>query len=621
MGRLPYMYTKYKYVCVCIHIIYIHIGKTRIMYVKQGSCIYGITIGDLPEMPQQCGTMLLPYPLWLQQWLRHLTPIPLFSKTPLQASNILTPLRYTTWQGHLRPHPHQDLVQYFLQGIATGFRIGFDGSSTQSAKNNLKSAVDHLAVIDDYLHDELSLGRISGPYRPSMCPDVHINRFGVIPKNHQLGKWRLITDLSYPPGNSVNDGIPAELCSLSYVTIDDAILNILESGRDTMLAKIDIKSAFRLLPVHPADRHLLGMRWKDQVYIDHCIPFGLRSAPKLFNILADLLAEIAQNAGVSYLIHYLDDYLTMGPPASSVCQNNVNTFLSLCAELGVPLATDKLEGPSTTLSFLGIILDTHQMEIRLPSNKLIRMLELLTTWLPRRKARKREILSLVGTLQHATKVVRPGRSFVSRMYATAAKLREMHYITRLNKAFQSDLYWWYIFLQSWNGLSILRHPSVPSHPNFCSQTDASGTWGCAAVLGSQWLQWQWPPEWYKIEIMAKELVPIIFACIVWGPRLSKRHINFQCDNASLVIAINKGSSKDKFVMHLLRSLWFFVAHFDIYVTASHLPGLINITADHLSRGNVAQAFTVTPTLAQHPTLIPPFSHETNFTPIIGLDIA
>ena len=58
-------------------------------------------------------------------------------------------------------------------------------------------------------------------------------------------------------------------------------------------------------------------------------------------------------------------------------------------------------------------------------------------------------------------------------------------------------------------------------------------------------------------------------------------------------------------MHLLRSLWFFVAHFDIYVTASHLPGLINITADHLSRGNMAQPFAVTPTLAQHPTLIPP----------------
>ena len=141
-----------------------------------------------------------------------------------------------------------------------------------------------------------------------------VNRFGVIPKNHQQDKWCLITDLSHPTGSSVNDGIPSQLCTLTYVTIDDTVLSILKSGRSTLLAKIDIKNAFRLLPVHPADCHLLGMKWRGYVYIDHCIPFGLRSTSKLFNILTDLLAWIMKDAGVSYLIHYLDDYLTMGPP-------------------------------------------------------------------------------------------------------------------------------------------------------------------------------------------------------------------------------------------------------------------------------------------------------------------
>ena len=233
----------------------------------------------------------------------------------------------------------------------------------------------------------------------------------------------LITDLSYPSGHSINDGIPSALCSLSYVTIDDAILKILQSGKGTILAKIDIKSAFHLLPVHPHD-HLLAMSWKGEVYIDHCISFGLRSATKLFNIMADPLSWAAQKAGVSYLIHYLDDYLTVGPPLYQVCQNNADIFTSLCKDLGVPLATDKLEGPSTSLSFLGIILDTHYMEIRLPSDKLSRMQDMLKSWLSKKKATKREILSLVETLQHATKVVRPGRTFVSRMYSTAAKLKK-----------------------------------------------------------------------------------------------------------------------------------------------------------------------------------------------------
>ena len=177
-----------------------------------------------------------------------------------------------------------------------------------------------------------------------------------------------------------------------------------------------------------------------------------------------------ENAGVSYLIHYLDDYLTMGPPRSAVCQENLDIFISLCAELGVPLAAEKLEGPSTSLSFLGILLDTKRMEIRLPVDKLARIKQLLTTWLPKKKATKRQILSLVGTLHHATKVVRPGRAFVARMYSTAAKLRKMHFITRLNKSFRSDLLWWHTFLQAWNGFSILRHPAI-SNPDICAQTD------------------------------------------------------------------------------------------------------------------------------------------------------
>ena len=90
-----------------------------------------------------------------------------------------------------------------------------------------------------------------------------------------------------------------------------------------------------------------------------------------------------ENSGVTFLIHYLDDYLTMGPPNSETCQQNMDTFISLCADLSVPLALDKLEGPSTSLSFLGITLDTERMEIRLPEDKLTRIQQLLTTWLPK----------------------------------------------------------------------------------------------------------------------------------------------------------------------------------------------------------------------------------------------
>ena len=81
------------------------------MQEQTGSCILWYNyIGELLDMPQQHDTKLLPYPQWLQQWLGHLALILLFSKTPIKATSILTPLRYATWRCHLQPHPHQDLV-------------------------------------------------------------------------------------------------------------------------------------------------------------------------------------------------------------------------------------------------------------------------------------------------------------------------------------------------------------------------------------------------------------------------------------------------------------------------------------------------------------------------------
>ena len=128
----------------------------------------------------------------------------------------------------------------------------------------------------------------------------------------------------------MNDGIPRLLCSLKYVTIDEAIKEIIQLVKGTLLAKIDIRNAFCLLPIHPADRHMLGMQWNGGVYIDACVPFGLQSAPKLFNIPAEFLTWIAFQSGVSYLIHYLDDFLTMGLPSSLTCRRNLDTIIQLC---------------------------------------------------------------------------------------------------------------------------------------------------------------------------------------------------------------------------------------------------------------------------------------------------
>ena len=396
--------------------------------------------------------------VWLSKWCVHIAPSLQTPVVPPQACNITTPLAVSAWRNFLISHPHRDLAHFFLKGIMQGFRIGFTygDSPPISARRNLQSASEHPEVIDKYLQKEVDEQRVIGPLPRAIVPGLHISRFGVIPKSHQQNKWRLIVDLSYPKERSIYNGIPRELCSMSYITIDDAIKRILMLGPGTLLAKIDIKSAFRLVPVHPADRHLLAMEWRSGVFINTCLPFGLRSSPKLFNILADLLAWILEHQGVSYLLHYLDDFLTMGNPHSSECHHNVTTMKQVCQLLRVPLATEKVEGPSTCLEFLGILLDTIWMEARLPEDKLSRLQTTVVSWLDKRKATKRQILSLVGLLQHAAKVVRAGCIFVQRMYSVAAQVRELDHFTRLNKGFRSDLYWWHTFVSDWNGCGFLQ---------------------------------------------------------------------------------------------------------------------------------------------------------------------
>ena len=139
-----------------------------------------------------------------------------------------------------------------------------------------------------------------GPFPVGSMPDLHISRIGVIPKKSSPGKFRLITDLSYPHGKSVNDGIDPEMTTLKYIKVREVAMDIARLGKGTLMAKADIEEAYRLIPVHPEDTHLLAIHWDNQIYVDAALPFGLRSAPLIFTAVADGLDWILQQNGISY---------------------------------------------------------------------------------------------------------------------------------------------------------------------------------------------------------------------------------------------------------------------------------------------------------------------------------
>ena len=165
-------------------------------------------------------------------------------------------------------------------------------------------------------------------------------------------------DLPSPHGVSVNDGINKQLSSLSYARIDDNAWRVLQTGTGTLLAKLDLQSAYRVIPVHVDDRHLLGMRWNGRVCLDTALPFGLRSAPKLFSAVANALLWAMYGMSVSSSLHYLDNFLFFGEPGTEECANNLSLTLATCRSLGIPVAEQKIEGPACCMTFLAIEIDT-----------------------------------------------------------------------------------------------------------------------------------------------------------------------------------------------------------------------------------------------------------------------
>ena len=203
-------------------------------------------------------------------------------KASLRPVLVVTPLQAEQFAWELQLHPNQPLVQFVLDGIPHGFKLGFFHSQPlKPAKRNNPSADQHASVIDEYLANEVSRGRVAGPFNSPPLPNLQVSSFGVIPKRGQPGKWRLIVDLSSPARSSVDDGNDPQEFTLHYITLDQIICLVSQFGKGALMAKFDVESGYRNVPVHPLDCYLLGMKWHNQFYVDlarlACTPLRLLS--------------------------------------------------------------------------------------------------------------------------------------------------------------------------------------------------------------------------------------------------------------------------------------------------------------------------------------------------------
>ena len=495
-----------------------------------------------------------------------------------------------------------------------GARLGYDGPRMSKFSKNLKSAVDNPTIVSSNLAKEVALGHTAGPFTNPPFVNLQVSPIGIVPKKHS-DKFRTIFHLSFPKtGESINYFIEKDEFSLQYIKIDDAIAALIRLGRGTYLAKTDVESAFRQFPVHPDDWELLGMYWNNSYYFDKVLPFGLRSAPYIFNQLSDALEWILLNkCFISYVGHILDDFLIMEPPAkigasSHACQASLSSMLLTFTTLGVPIAEQKTEEPCQVIAFLGITLDSQKMEARLPADKLSRLSTDLNSWQTKTSATLQELQSLIGTLNFACKVIAPGRAFLRRIINLTRGVSKPHHHVRLTKGFRDDVYMWQTFLRDWNGTSLFLNSFWENSTTLSLYTDASGTLGFGGIHKNQWFQGTWLPnqtlDTKNISIDWQELYAIVVASYIWGNLWAQKRILFYCDNLGVVSIINSKRSKCSRIMDLVRALTLQTLKHNFFFKAVHVPGHHNDIADSISRFQQTRFRRLAPHADQHPQPLP-----------------
>ena len=525
-----------------------------------------------------------------------------FNPLPLR---IITPINVDVLERYLQRYPCPGSREYLLAGFRHGFDIGYRGTfqNVDSRPENLRSARDNPEGVTQAIAKELRRGHTSGPFPHPPFTHTHCSPLGAAPKPD--GSVRLILDLSSPRGDSVNDGISQEDFACTYSRFDDATSIVLHLGRGAYLGKIDIKHAFRICPVAPEQWYLLCFRWLGQFFTDTRLAFGSRSSPFIFNTFAIALAWIVIFCGgVRYLIHYLDDFF-IASLTEEDCGNDLNIFLQICAELGVPIAEDKVFGPTQVLTYLGIEIDTISMTARLPREKYDQILTLLYQWYDRRKCTKRELLALIGLLAFACKVVKSGRIFLRRLIDLSTTVSSLHHHIYLNQQARADIDWWMRFFPTWNGVEII-HPTPITSIDINLFTDASN-FGFGCVYGQRWMFSGWREEWTPsiiCHINVRELFAIWAATFTWGHEWRDQEVVIFTDNQSLVDVWTSGSCTDALMMGLIRALFFHTASFNIHLRLAYIPGAENIDADLLSRLQVLEFKDRNPTAEEDPDEVP-----------------
>lgn len=499
-------------------------------------------------------------------------------------------LHLSVWRSYLSNYDDAavcDMLEF-------GWPIGFSGEQEPvSALINHKGALAFESHVDEYLVEEVRRGAILGPFNDVPVQDqVTISPLNTVPKG--VADRRIIVDLSFPVGQSVNSGISREVylgheINLSFPSIDAFVALVRSKGKGALMYKRDLSRAYRQLPIDPGDIRYLGLWWRNKLFLDRMAAMGLRSAAQMCQRTTSAVVHIMKLEGWD-VCNYLDDHGGVEVPLyEDVPFMRLGEVLD---ELGLDESVKKACAPSTCMDFTGVQVDSVSFEMSVTPERLNEIEQLTAVWLGKKSASKKQLQSLIGKLQFVAKCVPAGRVFISRLLEQLRCLHRSEHRFKVSGEVRKDIRWWRECIRLFNGTSIMLEVWWRA-PDAVLATDAS-------LLGGGGVQMQRMeffhvsfPEWVKQQarhINALELWTLVVALKVWGGECRGMRIKVLCDNEASVSVVNTGRSRDAMLCQLLRELCYWAVKDEFVVRGEHVAGVDNRLPDCLSRWDDAERF-------------------------------
>ena len=449
----------------------------------------------------------------------------------------------------------------------------------QAEVHNYKSAIDY--PNRDKVEQQIKHEIAQGNYVITETKPTIISALGVVPKKDS-NDVRLIHDCSRPAGASVNTYATCE--HYAYETVERAS-KLIKPG--AFLAKIDLKSAYRHVPIHPSNYTATGLKWtfsgdtEATHIIDTKLPFGAARSPGIFHRLTQSVTRMMARRDMTVLA-YLDDFLVIADTEYD-CWIAFRQLVTLLEQLGFTINWSKVIDPTQSLIYLGIEINSVLRQLILPEQKLCEIKDALQAAKQKEKMTKREMQSLAGKLNFAARVIYGGRTFLRRLIDAINTLNRPYHHKRVTQSMRKDIHWWIEFMQTFNGVTFF----IDNEPQPIDQfsTDACLTGG-AAHFHRDWFYTNWAidhPQMQNQHINKLELYTILLSLRRWQHRMQNKWMVVYTDNTTTMYAINKGTSHCQESMSWLREMFWITAKNNFRLTACYVTSRANVIADTLSR--------------------------------------